>query len=560
MDKIPIFTSLRGYERSWFTRDMVAGLTLWAVLVPEALAYATIAGVSPVIGLYAVPPALLLYAAFGSSKHLIVGPGAATAALSAAAVAELTTGGPDNFLAFTAMLALVTGVLALVAGLLRLGFVANLIAEPVMKGFIIGLSLTIIVGQLPKVFGFEKKEGDFFQQLWGFVGHLDETQWRSLTVGALSFVIVVGLRRFAPSVPASLVAVAFGIVAVHVFDLAQHGVAIVGHIESGLPSIGLPQELDLNDYLATAASAVGVMLVGFAEGLAAAKTYATRDHYEIDPNRELIGLGAANLGAGLCQGMVVGGSLSKTAVNASAGARSQVSAIAAAVASVITLLFLTSLFEDLPEATLGAVVVAALLELVDVDALVKLYRLSTRRLGKIYGVAARPDFIAAMAAMFGVLIFDTLPGLFIGIAVSLVLLVYRVSHPHVATLGQVPGSDVYTDIDRNPQNTIDPKIAVIRVEGGLFFANADAVAASIRAHAKSPDVRAIVVDAESIAFIDVSAVSVLANTSRDLSTSGVRLLLAHDVGQVRDLLRTADAPHLLQDVYPTVQAAVAAVT
>jgi SulP family sulfate permease len=218
LDKIPIFTSLRGYARSWFTRDMVAGLTLWAVLVPEALAYVAIAGVSPVIGLYAVPPALLLYAAFGSSKHLIVGPGAATAALSAAAVAELTTGGPDNFLAFTAMLALVTGVLALVAGLLRLGFVANLIAEPVMKGFIIGLSLTIIVGQLPKLFGFEKEEGDFFHQLWGFLGHLDETQWRSLTVGALSFVIVVGLRRFAPSVPASLVAVAFGIVAVQVFD------------------------------------------------------------------------------------------------------------------------------------------------------------------------------------------------------------------------------------------------------------------------------------------------------------------------------------------------------
>ena len=225
----------------------------------------------------------------------------------------------------------------------------------------------------------------------------------------------------------------------------------MGHIESGLPSIGLPDELDLNDYLATTASAVGVMLVGFAEGLAAAKTYAARDHYEIDPNRELIGLGAANIGAGLCQGMVVGGSLSKTAVNASAGARSQMSAIAAAGATVITLLFLTSLFEDLPEATLGAVVIASLLELVDVESLVKLYRLSTRRLGKIYGVAARPDFIAAMAAMFGVLIFDTLPGLFIGITVSLVLLVYRASHPHVATPGRVPGSDLYTDVDRHPR-------------------------------------------------------------------------------------------------------------
>ena len=235
-----------------------------------------------------------------------------------------------------------------------------------MKGFIIGLALTIIVGQLPKIFGFEKGEGDFFEQAWDFLRHLDDTQWRTLAVGVA---LVRDRHRAAAvraSVPASLVAVAFGIVVVHLFDLDQHGVAIVGHIESGLPSIGLPHELDLNDYFATAASAVGVMLVGFAEGLAAAKTYATRDHYEIDANRELIGLGAANIGAGLCQGMVVGGSLSKTAVNASAGARSQLSGLTAAVATVITLLFLTSLFEDLPEATLGAVVIAALLELVDI--------------------------------------------------------------------------------------------------------------------------------------------------------------------------------------------------
>jgi sulfate permease, SulP family len=542
------------------TRDMVAGLTLWAVLVPEALAYATIAGVSPVIGLYAVPPALVLYAAFGSSKHLVVGPGAATAALSAAAVADLTTGGPDNLLAFTAMLALATGVLALLAGLLRLGFLSNFISEPVMKGFIIGLALTIIVGQLPKVFGFEKEGGDFFEQAWNFVRHLGETHWQTLAVGLLSFVIVVGLRRFAPAVPASLVAVALGIVVVNVFDLDQHGVAIVGHIESGLPSIGLPHGVSLSDYLATAASAFGVMLVGFGEGLAAARTYATRDHYKIDANRELIGLGAANLGAGLCQGMVVSGGLSKTAVNASAGARSQISAITAAVATIVTLLFLTALFEDLPEATLGAVVIAALLDLVDVQALVNLYRLSTRRLGKIYGVAARPDFIAALAAMFGVLIFDTLPGLFIGIAVSLLLLVYRASHPHLATLGNVAGSEQYSDIDRHPENETVPGVVIVRLEGALFFANAEGAADAILAHADADGVRAVILDAESMPFVDISAVRMLMNTYTTLDGSGVRLVIAHDIGQVRDLLRVGDAQRLEDVVFPTVQDAVAAVT
>ncbi len=555
----PLLSSLRGYKPPWLSRDLVAGLTLWAVLVPEALAYATIAGVSPVIGLYAVPPALVLYAVFGSSRHLVIGPGAATAALSAAAVADLATGGPENALAFTAALAITTGLLALIAGLLRLGFLANFISEPVMKGFIVGLSLTIIVGQLPKIFGFEKGAGDFFEQLWYFLTHLDETVWQSLAVGVVSFAIVVVLRRFAPKVPASLVAVAFGIAIVNLLDLDHEGVAIVGHIQSGLPSIGFPHAVSLSDYFVTAAAAVGVMLVAFAEGLAAAKTYATLDHYKIDVNRELIGLGAANMGAGLCQGMVVSGSLSKTAVNASAGARTQLSALAAAVVTLITLLFLTGLFEELPEATLGAVVVAALIDLVDVGALIRLYRLSSRRLGAMYGVAARPDFIAAMAAMLGVLIFETLPGLFIGIGVSLVLLVYRASNPYIATLGKVPGTDQYADIERHPENSTPPGVVILRIDGALFFANAEAVADTVRSHADAPGVRAIVLDAVSIPFVDISAVHTLANLSRDLEAAGVRLVLAHDTGQVRDFVQAAKSDRLLDDVYPTVDAAADAV-
>ena len=461
--RLPIYQSLAGYDRSWFRGDLIAGLTVWAVLVPEALAYASIAGVSPVIGLYAAPPALILYAAFGSSRHLIVGPMSATAALSAAAVADLTTGGVDEVLAFTAVLALLTGVLALAAGLLRLGFLANFISEPVLKGFIIGLALTIIIGQVPKLLGVEKEEGDFFEQLWGVITHLDDTQARTLAVGVASLGIVIGLRRIAPVVPGSLVAVAFGVAAVKLFDLADKGVAIVGDIASGLPSVGTPDGVGFDDYLRATGAAAGIMLVGFAEGLGAAKTYAAREHYEIDPNRELLGLGAANLGSGLSSGMVVNGSLSKTAVNGSAGARSQISGIVVAVLTVVTLLFLTALFEDLPEATLAAVVIAAVIELVDVAALVGFYALYTKRLGRIYGAAARPDFIAAVAAMLGVLLFDTLPGLVIGIVVSLLLLLYRASKPHVAELGRVAGPSVqYADRERHPENRAvarDPRAA-----------------------------------------------------------------------------------------------------
>ena len=523
--------------------------------MPEALAYATIAGVSPVIGLYAAPPALVLYAVFGSSKHLVVGPMSATAALSAAAVADLTTGGPEDFAAFTAMLAITTGVIAMVAGLLRLGFLASFISEPVLKGFIIGLALTIIIGQVPKLLGIEIDGGNFFEQLWRILADVGETHWQTLAVGALSLAVVIGLRQLSPTIPASLVAVILGVVAVKMLDLSADGVAIVGPIDSGLPSIGLPDGPELHHYLGSVASAAGIMLVGFAEGLGAAKTYAARAHYDIDTNRELLGLGAANLGSGLCSGMVVNGSLSKTAVNGTAGARSQLSGLTVAVLTVVTLLFLTSLFEDLPEATLAAVVIAAVIELVDIPALVDLYRLYTRRLGRIYGHAARPDFIAAVAAMLGVLIFDTLPGLFIGITVSLLLLLYRASKPNVAELGVVPGSPgLYADRRRHPEYHAVDGVVILRVESGLFFANVDTVRLAVESHVARGDIHAVVIDAETIAFVDVTAVRMLDALADDLNRSNVTLAIAHDIGQVRDMLREGGTTQTLQ-IYPTVPAA-----
>lgn len=551
-----LFPSLRGYRRRWLRSDLVAGLTVWAVLVPEALAYASIAGVSPVIGLYAAPPALVLYAAFGSSRHLVTGPMSATAALSAAAVAEVAAG-VDDVAALTAALAIATGAVAALAGLLRLGFLAGFISEPVIKGFIIGLALTIIVGQVPKLLGIDKAGDDFFEQLWNLVVNLGDTSMVALAVGAGSLAVVLACRRLVPAVPGSLAAVALGVMLVSLFDLDDHGLAIVGPIQSGLPSLGVPEGVSLDGYLALAGSAVGLMIVGFAEGLGAAKTYAARDHYEVDANRELLGLGTANLSAGLCQGMVVNGSLSKTAVNGSAGARTQLSGIVVAAMTVVTLLLLTGLFENLPEATLAAVVVAAVVELVDFRALVDLYRLSSSRLRAIYGVAARPDFIAAVAAMSGVLVFDILPGLFIGIGVSLLLLLYRASHPHLAELGRVPGTeDQYTDRDRHPDNEALPGLLLLRVEGALFFANADAVRRSIQARVAAPGLRGVILDAESVSSIDVTAVRMLGELTDQLETGGVRLVIAGDLGQVRDVLRRQAVVGGLDRVYPSVQSAV----
>jgi sulfate permease, SulP family len=549
-----IFTSLRGYRREWLRPDLLAGLTVWAVLVPEALAYATIAGVSPVIGLYAAPGALLLYAALGSSRHLITGPMAATAALSAATVGDLVTSNSNQFFAFTTGLAIATGAAALIAGAARLGFLASFISEPVLKGFIVGLALTIVIGQVPKLFGIQGGSGDFFEQAGDLIGNLGQTSGLTLLIGAASLAIVLGLRHWAPAIPGSLVAVLVGIVAVAIFDLDDHGVSIVGHVESGLPSFGTP-DLTFADYGKLAAGGIGVMLIGFAEGLGAAKTYATREHYEIDANRELLGLGAANLAAGLSGGMVVNGSLSKTAVNASAGARTQLSGLLVAALTVLTLLLLTSLFEDLPEATLAAIVIAAVAELVDFPSLIALYRVYTRRLGRAYGVAARPDFIAAIAAMLGVLVFNTLPGLFIGIACSLLLLLYRASRPQITELGQTPGEGRFDDLNRDPNSHRIPGIVVLRIESGLFFANIDPVRTRIRQAARTPGTTAIVLDAETISFLDISAARMLDELAVDLADQEIRLLLARDIGQVRDVLGKTDTGKTLTEVYPTVRAA-----
>ena len=555
MSRPPLFTSLAGYQRSWLTPDLIAGLTVWAVLVPEALAYATIAGVSPVVGLYAAPAALLLYAVFGSSKHLVVGPMSSTAALSAAAVAALAAGGSHDFVALTAGLAIATGVAGLVAGLARLGFLASFISQPVFKGFIVGLAMTIIVGQLPKLFGVPGGSGDFFEKCWDLIKNLPDTQGLTLLVGATSLATVILLRRFAPKVPGSLVVVVLGVAAVKVFNLDQHGVEIVGPIQSGLPHVGLP-DVSLSQYGKLAGAAMGILLVGFAEGLGAAKTYAARNHYTIDPNRELIGLGAANLGAGFTSGMVVNGSLSKTAVNGDAGARTQLSGLIVAALTILTLLFLTGLFEDLPEATLAAVVVAAVIELVNFTSLARLYRVYTAHLGNIYGPVARPDFIGAMAALLGVLIFDTLPGLFIGIVVSVLLLVYRASRPNVALLGR--GDDgTWVDVSRNPSAKPEPGVVVVRPESGLFFANADNVHTDIRAEL-TQDTTAVVLDLQAVPTIDISAVDMLVELVDDLTEAHIRLFIARDIGQVSDLLRSAGDEKLLDHLYPTVREAVAA--
>ncbi|MFE3320482.1 SulP family inorganic anion transporter [Nocardia sp. NPDC059195] len=552
---IPVFESLHGYRRAWLRPDVIAGLTVWAVMVPEALAYATIAGVAPVVGLYAAVPSLVLYALVGSSRHLIVGPMSATAALSAAIIAPIAGADNGRYLVLSTALAIATGIVGLLAGLIRLGFIAAFISEPVLKGFIVGLALIIIIGQVPKLLGIDKHEGNFFEQTWGIITELGHTHWRTLAIGLISLALVLALRRWLPFIPGALVAVAFGTVAVVVFGLDEKNVAIVGHIDSGLPALGLPSGVSFRDYLDLLGPAVGVLLIGFAEGLGAAKTYAARAGYAIDPNRELLGLGAANLGAGFSSGMVVNGSLSKTAVNGGAGAKTQLSGLIVACLTLITLLFLTGLFEKLPDATLAAIVIAAVIELVDIAALRRLYRVWTHLLGSIYGKAARADFLAAMAAMLGVLFFDTLPGLLIGIGVAMLLLVYRASQPQVARLGK-EGS-LWVAAERHPDAATRPDLLVVRVESGLFFANSDYVKDQIEGLC-TDRTRMVVLDAETSPSIDVTAAAMLLALRDALAARRIGFAIARPIAQFGDALGSAEHGDVPIPIHSTVAAAAAA--
>lgn len=561
-----LFPSLAGFRKEWLRADVIAGLTVWAVVVPESLAYASLAGAPPVAGLYAAPAALVFYAMFGSSRHLMVGPMAATATLSAAAAAGVS-GGADAA-TVTAAIALVAGVIALLAGLLRLGFVANFISEPVMKGFIVGLALTVMVGQVPKLLGIEAGSGDFFEKAWSALTGLGDADPLTAVVGLGTLAVVLLLRKFAPRVPASLVAAAGGILAVAALGLDDRGVAVIGSVPAGLPSIGLP-DLPLEAYMSIAGAALGIVLVGFAEGLGAARTYATANHYDVDPNREMIGLGAANAAASFVGGMVVNGSLSKTAVNGSAGAHSQLSGITAAVLTVLTLLFLTGLFADLPEATLAAIVIAALVALVDFRSIATFRHAASSRLDRIHGrAAARPDLVASVATLLGVLIFDTLPGLFIGVALSFLLLLYRGSRPYVAELGQAGRTGEYADVARNPDHVTRPDVVVLRVESDLFFANSDNVRQRVLKEGLTNGVRAVVLDLATVPFIDVTAAKMLIELDEEFRGRRIAFALARQTGEVRGVVsRVSGTGESKEDgagrpelaVYATVRDAVAAV-
>ena len=542
----PIARWLPAYDRSWLRPDIIAGVTVWALLVPEAMAYASMAGLPPEAGLYAALPPLVLYAIFGTSRHVSVGPSSAVAVMVAATVAPLAAGDGERFIALAAGLALLVGGILVAAGIARLGFVSEFMAKPVLTGFIMGLALIIGLGQADKLFGIDAEGDNFFLELVDLISKLPDAHFETVLVGIGSVLLLLGLRRYAPKAPAALITVALSIVAVALFDLDARGVHITGDIPSGLPPVEVPDisMADLKDLLP---GAFGIALVAYAESIAGMRSFATKHHYDVDSNQELIALGISNVGAGFSRGFAVDVSLSRSSVADEAGARTQVAGLVNAALIFITILALTPLFHDLPEAALGAVVIFAIAHLIDVGEFKRLYRVR------------KQDFGLAVVCMMGVLIVDVLPGLIIAVVLSLFVLLYRVSRPHTATLGRV-AEDAYRDIERYPEAETIAGLVIFRFDAELFFANANVFRDRVRQllAASEPPATALLIDAEGITDLDTSAADILAELWSELASTGVELLMARVHGPVRDMLHRSGLEESIgpDRIYATVRAGV----
>ena len=548
---VPISVWLTGYQRGFLLPDLIAALTVWALMVPEAMAYASIAGMPPETGLYAALVAPLAYAFFGTSRHLNVGPSSTVAVLSLSIVAGLAAGeGPTAFFALTAGLAILTGVLFVIAGLARLGFLADFMSRPVLDGFIVGLAMTIAAGQLHKLFGIHAVGDNFFGDIAAVIANLDETVGATLAIGAASLLSLFLLEKVIPRIPAALVVTAFAIIVTSAFDLMDRGVIVIGEIPAAVPSLAWP-DLAFEQWASLIPGAIAIVVVGFAESVAAARSYARKYGYQVDADQEMIALGAANAATGLVGAFVVDGSLSKTAAADQAGQRTQLASLMLAVAVLVTILFLTGLFEMLPEATLGAIVIHAVWHLIDFERVNRHWRVR------------HDDFWAGLAALLGVLVFDILLGLIIAIAVSFILLLARATRPHSAILGRVAkvGSDdiAFQDVGRHPEAETFPGLLIFRFDADLFFANASVFAERVRAavDAADPPPRVVLIDAESVSEIDTTALMVLRELRAELEDAGIRIWVARlKTGLDEMTSRLGDVEPVPS--YTTVRAAVAA--
>lgn len=542
---IPLTKRLSGYRADAGRRDLVAGLTVAALALPSGMAYAEVAGLSPVNGLYALLLPAVAYALLASSRQVIVGPEGSLAALMAAAILPLAAAGSPDAAALGALLGLFTGALFLVARVARLGWIADYLSRPVLVGYLHGVAVVLIVGQLGKLLGLDVEAVDPIPQLVEAGREIGDAGLATLAISIAAIATLFGLRYGAPRFPAALVVVVAGIGISSLMSLASHGVAVVGDVPAGLPGISFPST-SFGDAAQLAPAAIGLFLVTLADGLLTARSFAGSRAESVDASQELLALGAANAAAGLSHGMAVGASGSRTAVNDSMGARSQLAGLIAAGAVAIILLFLTAPIADLPKAVLGAVIVAAAASLVDLSA---------------WRALAETDRVElAMAAVTTVLVVvsGVLEAIGFAVALSIIDVVRRSARPHDAVLGWAPGLGRYADVSVHREAKVTPGIVVYRLDDRLFYANADYVKGRVSEAIRAAPGRthALVLDAEGLTHVDSTGLHALHQISTSLQSDGITFAVARLKAPVQQRLTEADISP--ERFHPTVRAAVEA--
>lgn len=523
---VPGLWVLRHYQKRWFVRDLAAGLVLTALLVPAGMGYAQAAGLPAVTGLYATIGPLLAYAAFGPSRIMVLGPDSALAVMIAAATAASAGGDPERAATLASVLAILTGVICIGAGLFRVGLVADLLSRPVRVGYMNGIGLTVLVGQLPKLFGFSVPADSVIDGSIAFVRGVlgGATKPEALVLGGVSLALIVGGRRFAPRVPWLLIAVVSATIAVTALRLGTR-IAVVGAVPSGVPLPSLPS-VRLAELPGLVGAAAGIALVSFADTSVLSRTFAARSGYRVDPNRELVGLGVANVVAGLVRGFPISSSASRTPVAESAGSRTQLTGVIGAIAVAVLLLAAPSLLQNLPTAALAGVVVSAALRMFDFGSL------------RVFHRVRRSDFALSLVAFLAVAALGVLTGIAVAVAVSLLDVVRRVWRPHHAILGRARGVKGYHDVERYPDAKQIPGLLLFRWDAPLFFANADTFRERILSAVEDAPQRVawVVVAAEPITDVDTTAAEMLEELDRELGVRGAELAFAEMKDPVRERL------------------------
>jgi len=518
---------LAEYKAAWLAGDLIAGVTLAAYAIPVSLAYASLAGLPPQAGIYGYLMGGLGYALFGSSRHLAVGPTSAVSLMVGGTVAAMAGGNVERYAQIASLAGFTVALLCLIAWLLRLSILVRLISDSILVGFKAGAGLTIIMTQLPSLFGVSSDGQNFFERAALLAGHLGQTNFLVLTLGSIAILVLLLGERFLPGRPVALGVVALAIIAASVFGLPALGVPTTGEVPGGLPFLAGPA-MRLRDVEGLFPLAAGCLLLAYVEGVSAARTLAAKHGYTVDPRQEFLGIGAANLAAALGHGYPVAGGLSQSAVNDKAGARTPLALIFASLTLALCLLFLTGLLANLPKAVLAAVVLTAVIGLIDVPGLFRMWRIS------------KLDFYAAMIALGGVLLLGILQGILLAALASVLMLLARASRPHVAFLGRIPGTNSYSDIARHPENEPLHGLIVFRPEASLLYVNADSILESVleRVRKAGPcDVRLVICDLSASPYIDLAGSRMLHQLHGQLASRDIALRVVGARGRVRDLLR-----------------------